>query len=70
MGVYTIQVVCEAGEDPLTGEWLPREEETFLVEAPTIQRARTLATRNMGISARGRLLRCYDTEGNELLGDS
>ena len=56
----TPRLVFEAGTDPLTGEDLPREEETVTVEAPTPEHAARRAMLHARTNPRGRLV-CYAT---------
>lgn len=64
----TLRLVYEAGPDPLTGDLLPREEETVTVEAPTPEIAARCTMRHARIDARGRLVRHYTSEGHQIYG--
>lgn len=65
MPTYRVQLVCERGPEPVTGEILDRMEETIEVEASEPWDAYRKATMRMTISPSGRLLQGYDADTGE-----
>ena len=65
MPTYRVQLVCERGPEPVTGEILDRVEETIEVEASEPWDAYRKATMRMTISPSGRLLQGYDADTGE-----
>ena len=65
MPTYRIQLVCDRGPEPITGEILEYEEEVVEVEASEPWDAYRKATLRMSISPRGRLLRGFDVDTGE-----
>lgn len=62
--VYRIKVVAVEDADSLAGE-----EEWLSLNATSITEARRLAPARMTINPRGRFLRFFDEQGNELAGN-
>lgn len=63
---YTVNIVREPGEDPLTGEFYPFEHEELKVEAVSEQSAYDIACSIFKMKVRGQLLRFF-IDGKEYL---
>ena len=59
MNSYTLNIVYEAGENPLTGHWVFEEKELVTVQAESLDKARRLAPIYSKVSGQGRWMRIF-----------
>jgi hypothetical protein len=68
MTSYTLKIVYESGQNPITDKWVESETEMLTVEAENLEKARRLAPVYSQIRGLGRWMRIYHND-TELLGN-